>query len=295
MAKLTVRKDNGEILFDTDKITYGLVKSGNMQLIQSWSRQTLKSVHLDPTNGANWNRSTIVAPPAGDVLWGFTVDNARSPIVFIHGPGCLDGTIKSGNSLTFLYSGASTSTQFYCFDLMSNNMIGGPYLKTYRESDGVLTFNSLQPPLNIVHSATPTPPSPPPSGSTSVVPYSGAGVRVFSRQKGGMVGGVLLEDQTDCALDIEISAGIKYATYLPWSRGCGIWDSLFSHDSAYGCVEGAYGRVGGISFMFGAAAGTTRTYAPAGPGSAGGWRDVPTDRYPIALSIDATNLPFPFN
>ena len=294
MSNLIVKKASGEILFDTDKITYGLVKSGNMQTIQSWSRMTLKSVQLDPTNGANWNRSTIVTPPAGDVLCGFTVDNARSPIVFIHGSGCLSGTIKSGSSLTFLYSNASTSTRFYCFDLMSDIVQGSPYLKTYRESDGVITFNSLQPPLNIVSAIS----APPPSPIYQAPNWRGwtyAGGRLEVRQQQAVVGGILYERQKDCIFDYPLSAGVLYATYLPWARGASLVDVWSTDQESYAVIEGAYGRVGGISFIFGASAGTATSRPPVGPTSPSGYADVPTDRYPIALSIDATNLPFPFN
>ena len=256
---------------------------------------TLKSAQLDPTNGNNWDRSQIRSDTRfGDGLWGFTVTDARSPIVFLHGSGCLSGTIKNGTSLTFLYSNATTDTRFYCFDLMSNSAQGSPYLKTYRESDGVLTFNSLQPPLNIIHSISPPPPEPPYGG---YIPSTYLGGRTQSRQN--MTGAPTnLSMQTDCIYDVDLGSGVTYATYLPWSRSAGIYDIRSRDFRSYGVHEGAYGRVGGISFIFGASAGTTEFIPRVGlPGDPyyTSYASVPTDRYPIALSIDATNLPFPFN
>ncbi len=295
MANLIVKKPSGEILFDTDKITYGLVKSGNMQFIQGWTRRYLRSAGLNPTNGANWTISVVRSDTSdGDGLWGFTVNNARSPIVFIHGSGCLNGTIKSGSSLTFLYSNASTSTRFYCFDLMSDSLQGSPYLKTYRESDGVITFNSLQPPLNIVSAIS----APPPSPIYQAPNWRGwtyDGGRLEVRQQAAVIGGIRYQRQKDCIFDYPLSAGVLYATYLPWSRGASLVDVWSTDQESYAVIEGAYGRVGGISFIFGASAGTTSSRPPVGPTAPSGYADVPTDRYPIALSIDATNLPFPFN
>lgn len=286
MPQLIVTKSDGSLLFDTNKITYGLVKSGYLAYSSSWIRRTLKSAQLDPNDGANWTASTQVnAPSQYDQMWSFTVDNAKSPIVFLVGSGCLNGSVTSGTSITFHYSNASTSTKFYCFDLMADNIAGSPYMKTYNSS-GVLTFNSLQPPLNIVGSYTPPAPTAP-SGSWSVQsPYTGGyALARFNTNDNYSV-------KMDYRFDVALTAGIEYAVYLPWSRGCGINDTQSASPCMYAAVEGAFGRVGGISFMFGASGGSTLTIGTAPRPQ--GWFNVPA-LLPVALIITTANLPFPFN
>ncbi|MBV7478188.1 hypothetical protein [Pseudomonas sp. PDM31] len=286
MPQLIVKKSDGSLLFDTSKITYGLVKSGYLAYSSSWTRRTLKSAQLDPTDGANWTASTSVnAPTNYDQVWSFTVTNAKSPIVFLVGSGCLNGSTTSGTSITYHFSNASTNTKFYCFDLMADNIAGSPYLKTY-DSSGVLTFNSLQAPLNIAGSYQPPGPTAP-SGAYGVqTAYTGG---VFAgRQDDDNVN----SSKQDCRFDVALTAGVEYAAYLPWSRAASTVDTQGPTPIAYAVIEGAYGRVGGISFLFGASAGTTLTTGVAPRPS--GWYSVPTDRYPVALYIKTADLPFPF-
>jgi hypothetical protein len=295
-AKLVVSKDTGELLLDTRQICYGLVKSGNMAYVQSWYRRFLKSAQLDPNNGANWTDATVGGSQgSGDDMWGFTVTNAISPIVFIVGPGCLNGSVRSGNTITFMYANCSAATKFYCFDLMANNIAGSPYLKTYRD-DGVITFNSLQPPLNVVAAIQAPGPSGLDANGHYISAYAG-GYNVQRQNQGTTPANKY--PQIDSRVDVALTAGVEYAAYLPWARSCGISDifgnNLFPHIS-YGGSEGAYGRFGGISFMFGAAGATTQSYPPTP-----GWSvpcsffNIPTDRYPIALVIKTAGLPFPYN
>ena len=288
MPQLIVNKSDGSLLFDTSKITYGLVKSGYLAYSSSWTRRLLKSAQLDPGEGTNWTNSASVNDPSKyDQMYSFTVSNARSPIVFIVGSGVLNGSTTSGTDITFHYSNASTSTKFYCFDLMYDGFAGSPYLKTYNTS-GVLTFNSLQPPLNIAGTYIPPAPTAP-SGAWSVQsPYTGGYAQ--SRQAS-------VADYTsvkmDYIYDVALGAGVEYAVYLPWSRGGACNDSQTAAPCMYGVGEGAYGRVGGISFMFGAFGGTTVVSGTAPRPT--GWYNIPSDRYPTALIITTANLPFPFN
>jgi hypothetical protein len=66
--------------------------------------------------------------------------------------------------------------------------------------------------------------------------------------------------------------------------------------AAYAVLEGAYGRTGGISFMFGASAGTTDSRAMAGGGVPAGisYGSVAIDRFPTALIIQTAALPLPY-
>jgi hypothetical protein len=292
MAQLRAYKDNATLLFDTNYISYGLVKSGYMSFLQSWSRKILRSIQLDPNEGSNWTTTTATSDPGvGDQIYGFTVFNPVSPIVFITGTGCLVGSAVVGNSITFYYTNADANTRYYCFDWMADNIAGSPYLKTY-DATGHITFNSLQPPLNIVAAIQAPGPGPTDQYGRYTTCYAG-GYNV-KRANGQGAMGAKIDSRVDLALGAE-----EYAAYLPWSRSVGISDmtsgNAFPHTS-YSGSEGAYGYYGGIGFMFGATGGTTQAYP-----STVGWAlpssffQLPTDRYPVALVIRTASYPFPYN
>lgn len=298
MPQLKVYKSDGEILFDTSLICYGLVKSGNLTFQHYWTRRELRSAQLDPNDGANWFPSVTTSTPSSiaDPIHGFTLTNAVSPIVFLVGSGCLVGTSRSGNTLTFYYTNASTSTKFYCFDLMQNNISGSPYLKTY-DSSGNITFNSLQIPLNVIQAIQAPVPGAVTYNGRYGTAYTGGSNSVRSYQSGTSTARI------DSKIDINISSGIEYAAYLPWSRSASCWDNSWAGSAplVYGSSEGAYGRVGGISFLMGTTAASTQSTFFVGPGTGTGpsgqasYANLPTDRYPVALVIKTAGLPFPYN
>lgn len=297
MAQLRAYRDNGVILFDTNLISYGLIKSGYLSYSQSWTRRELRSVNLDPNDGTNYTPVQILIDQTyTDGLWSFTVYNATSPIVFITGSGTLNGTSISGSATTFLYSNATSSTKFYCFDLMADNIAGSPYLKTY-DPTGRITFNSLQPPLNIVSSVQ----APVPGPLDRFGRYTTTYVNGYNTKQAELGGASpYRRPRAYSNVDITLTPSIEYAVNLPFSRSCTINDLFtfngFDSSSQYGMQEGAYGRVGGISFMFGPSAGTAysllNTSGQALPCS---FINIPTDRYPTALLINTANYPFPFN
>ena len=230
-----------------------------------------------------------------DPIHGFTVSSAQSPIVFIVGSGCLVGTIRSGSSITFLYCNAGIATKFYCFDLMADNIAGSPFLKTYRD-DGVITFNSLQPPLNVVAAiAAPAPPVANDAYGRKLLTYDGGRAQKRRWQAG------TTESAMDCIVDITLGTGIEYAVFLPWARSAGIietnpYQSSSGPVTQYSVSEGAYGRIGGISFMFGAAGGTTEAFPGGSTWSIPvSYTSIPVDRFPVALVIGTAGLPFPYN
>jgi hypothetical protein len=297
MSNLLVYKDTGELLFDTNLISYGLIKSGYMVYLESWIRREYLNNNQDPNNGANWSPVQVKYDPTyTDTLHGFTVWGWISPICFITGPGCLNGTrINGDGSMTFLYSNAGTSTKFFCFDLMADNLGGSTFLKTW-DTTGRITFNSLQPPLNVV--------------AAYQAPGPGS-VDQFGRYKETYAGGYTQSEpelgpaspwrrkRATSRVDIGLSA-VEYAVYLPWSRSVIFNDfndfNGFFNASQYGGQEGAYGRFGGISFLFGASAGTTSGGLNTSGYSAGiSFSNLPTDRYPVALIIHTDNLIFPYN
>lgn len=291
MSGLNAYKDTGEILFDTNLISYGLVKSGYMVYLNSWIRKYLRSAQLDPNDGSNWSETYAVYDTGtGDQMYGFTVYNTISPIVFITGSGTLNGTQVSGNAITFFYSNASANTKFYCFDLMADNFPGSTYLKTW-DTNGRITFNSLQPPLNVIAAIqAPGPGTLNQFGRYTTCYAGGYNVR---RENGQGAANAKLDSIVDIAL-----GAAEYAAYLPWNRSVNIADlfggNAFPHVN-YGGLEGAYGRYGGISFMFGASGGTTQTYpSTQGYGLPCSFAQLP-DLYPIALVINTAGLIFPYN
>lgn len=285
--KLIVKKADGTLLFDTRLITYGLVSSGYMKYIVSWSRRRFRGGNVDPAIGANWSPSADVPPGSGDALYGFTVQNARSPIAFITNGGSLNTISRNPDgSCTFFYTGASEASKFYCFDLMADNIAGRPFLKT-RRADGVLTFNSLQPPLNILSSIQ-APPAGPPFQGQNVDPYAGGfGTEVQS----AIAGNATYRYQVDIAVP---GAG-EIAAHLPWSRGGTVITRIPpSFRYSHGLVEGAYGRNGGMSFVFNVAGGTP--YEPlADPVVVTRFNGIVANPRPVALLISLAPLPFPYN
>jgi hypothetical protein len=298
MSSLIVQKDTTELLFDTNFIAYGLVKSGYMSLLAYWTRKTMPNTSLDPNWGGNWTQSTSSSNPNfGDAVYGFTVANAISPIVFITGSGCLVGSAVSGSSITFYYTNATTSTKFFCFDLMADNLPGTTSLKTWTDQ-GRITFNSLQPPLNVIGAITAPAPGAPTAAGGYYTVYTGGYNR--QRQAGTDVPGISYMPQCESVIDIPLTAGVEYAAYLPWSRSCGIND-LFSGSTRpyyrYSGSEGAYGNVGSMSFIMGATAATTMSYPNVGPGVVVpcSFDNLPIDRFPTALIITTATLLFPYN
>jgi hypothetical protein len=296
MAQLRAYKPDGTLLFDTNYISYGLVKSGYLQYSQSWTRREIRSENLDPNNGANYSPSLILSDPSyTDGLWSFTLYNQISPIVFITGTGTLNGTSVSGNSITFYYSNAGTATKYYCFDLMANNVAGSPYLKTYN-TDGRITFNSLQPPINIIGAIQAPGPGALDRFGRYTTTYSG-GYNAKQAELGPA--SPYRRPRAYSIVDIQLSQ-IEYAVNLPFSRSCTIND-LFTFNgidssTQYSMQEGAYGRFGGISFMFGPSAGTSHSRLfTAGQALPCSFINIPTDRYPIALLINTASYPFPYN
>jgi len=289
MAGLLVRKEDGTLLFDTQYITHGLVKSGYLQADETWPRKYLRGINLDPNSGASYDDSSR----AGDQMFSITVGNAVNPICFIVGKGCLQGTARSGNTVKFFYSGGDTSTKAYVFDLMNDNVAGNPpWLKT-RRADGSISFNSLQVPLNILYAVQAPGPTALDQYGRYIGPYAGGAWQSVRFQTASV------DPQAHYVVDVALPGGVEYAAFLNYSRGCnGYWSANLTgvNPQVVGMSEGAYGRVGGMSFMFGPAGGTTDValngIAFSIPGSVAG---LPVDTLPVALVIATTVLPFPYN
>lgn len=276
------------MLFDTNYIVHGLVKSAYLVADETWPRKYLRSSQLDPNQGGSYEDSFR----AGDQMFSITVTDASSPFVFITGKGCLQGATRTGNTIKFYYSGASTSTKAYVYDLMRDMPGAPPYLKT-RNQAGQITFNSLQVPLNVAFSIQAPAPSALDQYGRYPSPYAGGSWQLVRAQTASV------DPVAHFVVDVALVAGREYAVFVNFSRGTtGFWSDTMTgvNPQAVGMSEGAYGRVGGISFMFGPAGATTdislSSIAYSLPASVSG---LPTDRYPTALVVETTILPFPYN
>lgn len=290
-AKLVARKSDGSLLYDTENISYGLVKSGYLSYSSNWRRWTLRAINLDPNLASSWKESGV----PGDDQHGFTVDNPQSPIVFLVGRGTATGVTVSGSTKTYLYAGASTATKYYCFDLMRNDSLPSPWLKTRHKDSSQITFNSNQNPMNVIASIRAPDPGPLDRFGRPAFTYVGGRnerIAFFSRAGSAIAHSLV---------DVNLDAGTEYAAFLPWNRSCGIIDASPSSDGGgapmvYGVTEGAFGRVGGISFFFAPPGRTTEDYWPtSNTGGAYSYMNLPTSRFPSALVIKTAGLPFPFN
>ncbi|MDH0300616.1 MULTISPECIES: hypothetical protein [unclassified Pseudomonas] len=276
-------RQDGSVLYDTSKVSYGLLKSGYLSLVTAWPRLFFRSMQLDPNDPASWYEGTA------EPVYGFSVSGAVAPIVFIAGSGSQCGSSKVGDVTTFYYISATPSTKFYCFDTMRDS---GPItgFKVWRE-DGVLTFNSNQRPLNIAGVATAPEPGPIVVSDTNYrgTPYVG-GVGSW---------GPISPDGPHNIINrvfVPISGSEEYAAYVNFTRTAGKGPTQGYYQYLVALQEGAYGVAGGVEFMFCFAARTTNLPAQRAPVRLGAlYFDVPTDRYPVALAIKTSGYPFPFN
>lgn len=289
MAGLVVKLSDSSLLYDTNNISYGLVKSGYLSYVENWRRLRLRGINVDPNIGSSWVEQGV----PGDNQFGFSIDSPLAPIVFLVGPGVTTGVKVSGSAKTYLFASASTSTKYYCFDLMRDDSILGPRLKTRENQSGGISFNSNQIPLNIVGAIAAPQPGPLDRFGRPVTAYIGGRNQRISHQTTSGVASV------HSLVDIPLDGGVEYAAFLPWNRSCGIIDpQAYSGGGTdiYGVAEGAFGIVGGISFVFAPPGRTTQDAWPAQSTTGeSSFHLMPTDRFPSALVIKTAGLPFPFN
>jgi hypothetical protein len=287
MAGLIVRKPDGSILLDSSRITYGLLRSGYLTRAGTWPRKALRSIQLDPNNGQNWADNVAMV----DDVWSFTVYGAVAPMLFLTGDGTLNGSTTSGDTVTYYFLNARSSTKVYAFDQM-REMGSGPRLRTRNVFNGVVTFNSYMVPLNVIATVqAPTIPSspPPPFNPTETwraTTYNG-GYNVYVRYIATNTSPIMYSK-----VDIPLS-GEEYAACITFTRGGTVeMQDPSGANHRYGISEGAGGYNGGVTFMFGPAGGTPLQNSG---GSGTRFNGILTDRLPTALIVRTSNLPFPFN
>lgn len=277
------READQRLLFDTDLICCGLRKSGYLQFIANWPQKYLKSAQLDPNNGANWADDGSPKEP----IYGISLSKWFSPLAFLVGDGSPCGEMLVGGVKTLLFVGASANTKCYVFDLMSDD---GPItgLKCFRESDGQLTFNSGQPPLNIIAAVEA------PGPGSLVSPGYDFRYTAYAGGYNAMIGtnGGQTYFQMKSYVDVPVAAG-ELAAAITFTRSAACNGSnAGAGGNEYGCQEGCGGYSGGVRFMFTVAACTTSSIVGNYPYNY--WRQIPTVR-PTALVIRTAGLPFPFN
>lgn len=271
---LKVRNISNQIVVDSAYITMGLVKSGNMVYIETRQRyyQQYK------------NSPTMYPFGRFDEVYGLTV-RASAPIVFIHGRGVCIGSVENSGVITYYYAGASTNTQYWVFDKMSNRGAGAKL--RVRATDGTVTFDSSQPPLNILTSVTP----PLPEKYSPKYGGNGSGYVGGSTYTEGPSNGKRVYGQLTVASIVG-----KLAVHCPWSRAATHTDPqvISGSTSAY---EGCYGGYSSVTFCF-----CTESGAYYNP-----WVDlsldapapkfygIPIDRVPSSTVIEVSNLPFPYD
>ncbi|MEL7553152.1 hypothetical protein AAGV37_25010 [Pseudomonas protegens] len=268
---LIVRDESGNVLYDTSKSIYGLIKSGPVEYAGTWSR-------LQPSGAVS---------VFYDNIYKFEVEGAISPLVFVTGASNKPFQSKEGSKTVFYFAGEVSGIRVYCFDIM-RPIFTGPALKTRRD-DGSFTFNSLQRPLNVIGTSTPPGPAGYPNGMQ--LPFSGGGSGILIYQPtGSRLGGVLWAYYT-----VNLEASKTYAAHIPWDRGCGFVAQLDPSGTKFrGAVhEGCYGQQGSIVHCMWNSPETT--YGSVHSTTATGFMSLLADRRPSCSYIDTAEYPYPFN
>lgn len=292
-------KEDGSKLFETQYISYGLIRSGYMQYIKSLPTYILRSAQLDPTDESNYRETPDVDP-----VYGFSVAGAVAPLVFIEGTGKYVGASYDNGVTTFMYMYASANTKFFYFDTMRNFPIGAG-IKTFRDTPGnELSFNSAMVPLDIDHSVffPPVPPQVHPSLPRFVyVPFEGGSLSWTRPVEGGSYNAYITVKR------FWPLGPYRYAAMPTFSRafGNGRMDSMdipmdpnvsqrgTSFIASGASSDGAYGMEGGIMFL--AIDAFRRSYIPVNNFGPMSYWDVPRDRLPQVLVIRSDILPFPYS
>lgn len=268
---LVVRSEQGEVLYNTSKSVYGLVKSGGVEYVGTWLRY---------------------ASGFRDHIYKFTVRNGISPILFVVGDSGKPYQSKEGNDQVFYFAGPVSGIKVYCFDLMAPIFIGSA-LKT-RDEEGKFTFNSLQRPLNIIGSSIAPPPSGPWSDKVPVAPFVGGSAYPAVNQT--VVPGQSIAGWRAYVYRRALNPAVEYAAYIPWARGCFSCSVPPGTDATpymSGAAEGCSGYLGGITHSFWAAPETSHKSV---------FSATPTGVYslvsgprPLCTYIDTSQYPFPFD
>lgn len=290
-------KEDGSLLFDTENICYGLLKSGPLTAVDYWPRRVLKSADLPPSSESSWRD----LDPPRSLISGITVFDSISPIAFIAGEGVRVGDWVNGNQRTLLFWGATPQTKVYIFDLMRH--LGGDTGMQCFDPSGTLTFTTDMPPLNIIQRIE----SPP---LDDIIP--GTENQNYPNQQYNAYRGGVNEYVVD-AFDNSAGAHLKGSIYMPtvhsgevaalltFTRAGGVmWSWRYNPGgfpaagpgSLLGTTEGIGGMPNGhVKFFMTPSPTTTASYFSVNTTL---WFDMPRDRAPSALVIRTSDYPYPF-
>lgn len=274
-------KEDGTLLFDIDRISYGLLKSGYLDLVDRWGRYTLRSLNLPPNEEGSYSYTRLIDP-----ICGITVTGAVSPIVFLVGDGKPCGESVSGNVRTLYFKGCRPNTKAYIFDLMRD--VGERTGMECYDAAGRISFTTGMPPLNIIAAVDPPPINAPayPGSDLRFTPYSGGGNEASGREWASTD-----YPQPKGAVFVPVASG-ELAAYLTFSRICMLAEGYtLGEGASVSANEGCGGASGGVRFFFSPAVAAISQHSGARDTT---WSDIPTDRQPQALVIRATDYPFPF-
>lgn len=281
---LEAYKEDGSLLFQTENITYGLLKSGPMRYDQSWTKYTAGR-GTDPNDPSSYRPQAT----AGSPIMSISVAGAIAPVCFVAGQHQNAGSTKVGDITTFYFSNAYEGTKVYVFDIMRD--LGGRTGLQCFDSSGRLSYTTDMQPLNILDVLTP-PDQPAPiifNGRPNYNnAYIGSTKTVISHYRNyneELVRGGWLIDSAF----VPSSVSGELAARLTFSRVCDLsWQISFTVGQE-GCTAG---DIGGVRFFFGI---TAFSFDVSAPGSeTGTWIDIPTDRKPQALVIRTSDYPYPF-
>lgn len=290
-------KENGELLWDTNYICYGLLKSGPLSVVDVWPRFVIKSADLNPNEESSWKDE-----PPRQAITGITVYDSISPIAFLVGDGSRCGEIVSGNARTLLFYGTTPDTKAYVFDLM-RDVGDNSGINCYSDA-GVLTFTSGMPPLNVA-AFVPAPPLDDiiPGTQNQQFPnqqynaFKGganedafSGLGEYSPYSKGLGVVQVFNEEVAAHLTFARSGGVVWGSSSPVAGNTGGISN--GPGSTLGAQEGVGGTADGkVRFFFIPAPVTTRTYYS---NKTTIWFDIPRDRNPGALVIKTKQYPYPF-
>lgn len=285
--------ESGNLMFNVNNMSYGLLASGNLARVDTWYRWILRSAQLNPNDPSNYG-------PSGpyDAVFAFSVANTIAPIAFINGEGMYSGSQTVNGVTTFYFIFSSPATKIYVFDVMRNFAVSAGMKCFADDASNTCTFNSSQVPLNIEHVHQCPPPSDP-------YPQNYYGVSIV----GGTKAFEKLIPGNDTAIYMvvrrPISLGSKnYAVATTFSRtmSMGMHERMpvppgggiaLNGAQSMGAFDGCWGTSGGIVWATTDAARTQMiTYNQS---AVNGFANIPMDRYPQALVISIDNLPFPYS
>ncbi|MFJ3121032.1 hypothetical protein ACIPI6_31395 [Pseudomonas protegens] len=259
------REEDGEVLIDSNFISYGLVKSGLVKKIGQWN------VPYRDGDGP-WPDYSYMMD-----MWEARVRGVI-PVLFMHGRAILISINKGAlnDEWVYIFAGCTPETRFYAYDYMreANDQ---PVRFRLWDEEGNISFNSKQWPLNVFDTVQ----LPGNSQSNSFSPYDG-----------GNSDGTYVKRYSNERL---------YAGYIPFNRsaecGCVNNSEVIQAHAEYliTCIEGGWGIKGAGVAGFHSDPNVYPFNDAISTGRLDFWQRVYLAAIPKLVVVDVTDLPFPFD